>query len=674
MATTQQGVIKRFMHSLDINAITSGKDALNQAIAYASGGYLTDATTAINKMLKELNTYGASKFLSSRCGINLNNADTGAITGSDAGGGSTKTAASIVPESGKLNTSFNANSFTTKDGLTIRLYKTPTTDDEKYIWRALKTWWAEAGLTLIKNSYGYSLADADTTVKDLTIQFKKDKSGGYLAYTNYPKNINGRQTITLVINTAYFNSFSSGDVNGKSPNNPGYLDRTLAHELTHVVMMSKVASCKSLPQFILEGLAELTHGIDDLRQKIIETLVDNPTKLKSSLSLSSGSGNANAYAGGYIFLRWLAKQAALNYPSGGQSLTLDTGKLIFGNDEAESLVGSKSKDSIFGAGGNDTIKGSNGKDILWGDDGDDKIYGGSGNDSLNGGAGNDTLSGGTGDDLLTGGTGDDIFIYTAGNDTITDYAAGDKISVNVADISRSKVSGSNVIFYVGSGNFTVQEAKGAKITLLDTSGKEYSSIVGGTTLIVNDLSKSSVTAGSDIKVIDGSERTTKVKIIGNSKNNTITGGSSKDTIYGGAGNDKIYGGESNDSILGDAGNDRLYGQGGNDKLYGGAGDDKLYGGAGNDSLWGGVGNDSLCGNSGADTFFYSSGDGKDTIVGFDNNDTLTLDGLTFTSSYKNEVLTLNVKGGSVTLKDFTATTFHINDDTYKISGSKLVKK
>lgn len=44
-----------------------------------------------------------------------------------------------------------------------------------------------------------------------------------------------------------------------------------------------------------------------------------------------------------------------------------------------------------------------------------------------------------------------------------------------------------------------------------------------------------------------------------------------------------------------------------------------------------------------------------------------------TNSYKNSALTLKVDSGSVTLKDFTATTFNINDDTYKISGSKLVK-
>ncbi|MBR6713696.1 MAG: calcium-binding protein [Selenomonadaceae bacterium] len=681
MATTQQNVIKRFMHSLDLNAITSGKDALSQAIAYASGGYLTDITTAINKMLKELNTYGATKFLSDRCGINLSNSDTGAITGSDAGGSKAKTAASIVPESGKLNTSFNANSFTTKDGLTIRLYSTPKTDDEKYMWRAIKTWWAEAGLTLIKNSYGYSFADSDATVKDLTIQFKKDKSSKYLAATSYPQYINGHYTRLLTINTAQYKNFASGDVNGQSSIAKGYLDRTLAHELTHVVMMSKVDSCRTLPQFILEGLAELTHGIDDLRTDVIKSLANSPTKLKNSLSLSTGSGVANAYAGGYIFLRWFAKQAASNYSSVSHSLTLDTGKLIFGDANANSLVGGTGKDSIFGAAGNDTLYGNGGKDILWGDDGNDIIYGGTGNDTLNGGAGADSLSGGTGNDFLTGGAGDDVFAYTAGNDIITDYATGDKIYLDVANISKTTLSGSNVIFTVGTGKISVQGAKGERITLLDTSGKEYSTIVGGTTLIVNDLSKSPVTVSSDVKIIDGSERTKAVKITGNSLANKISGGTSKDTIYGGSGNDSIVGNAGSDKLYGDAGKDTIGGGSGNDSISGGAGNDKLWGNAGNDSIsggdgndtiWGGAGNDSLWGDAGADKFIYASG--NDIIFGFANNDTLTLDGLDFTSSYKNGAVTLTFDDGSVTLKDFTAKTFHIDNSTYKISGSKLVKK
>ncbi len=85
----------------------------------------------------------------------------------------------------------------------------------------------------------------------------------------------------------------------------------------------------------------------------------------------------------------------------------------------------------------------------------------------------------------------------------------------------------------------------------------------------------------------------------------------------------------------------------------------------------------MWGNAGADNFIYAKGDGKDIIYGFDNNDTLSLDNLEFTSATynkKSKAVTLKVDDGSITLKNFTATTFHINDDTYKISGSNFVKQ
>ena len=62
------------------------------------------------------------------------------------------------------------------------------------------------------------------------------------------------------------------------------------------------------------------------------------------------------------------------------------------------------------------------------------------------------------------------------------------------------------------------------------------------------------------------------------------------------------------------------------------------------------------------------------IIGFDDKDTLTFDNLDFKASFKNDAVTFNVSGGSVTLKDFVASTFHINGDVYRISGSKFVKK
>ena len=128
------------------------------------------------------------------------------------------------------------------------------------------------------------------------------------------------------------------------------------------------------------------------------------------------------------------------------------------------------------------------------------------------------------------------------------------------------------------------------------------------------------------------------------------------------------------TIIGSTGNDLITTHGKKISIKGGKGNDsiKIFGSA--TTVTGGKGNDTLWGSSYADSFVYTSGDGKDVIYGFDDKDTLTLDSLDFISSYKNNSLALTVNGGAVTFKDFTATTFNINGDAYKISGAKLVKK
>ncbi len=582
MATSQLNVIKKFMSSLDTTTL-SGTEALDKAVKYASGGYFSNITDAINKMIADCKSLGATNFLLKKCGIILNNADTGAITGSDAGGKTTKTADSVVPESGSLDTSFKDTSFTT-NGLTFRLGKTTSlSSDETQIWQSLKTWWAKETLNLIKESYGYSFADDDATVKEILVKFENKSTASYLAYSDYPTKVNGRYTLTLTINRAYFRNLQSTDVNGIS-NKKGYLDRTISHELTHSIMMAKVDNFKSLPLFIKEGLAELTHGIDDLRTEAIETLAENPTRLENILSLTSKIGNAYTYAGGYMFLRYLAKQAAnssststtgnsakvtvkgsvLTVSKNYSNTTLDLSKYSSAVKKVDAItlskgikiIGNSNANTIAAGTGNDTIYGGAGNDSLVGDAGNDKLYGGADNDTLSGGVGNDTLNGEAGNDKLYGGTGKD----------------------------------------------------------------------------------------------------------------SLSGGAGNDTLNGDAGNDKLYGGAGKDSLSGGAGNDTLNGDAGNDKLYGGAGLDTIYGGAGNDSLWG---------DAGADTFIYESGDGKDVIYGFENNDLLQITGA-FSASYNKSKKELAFKVDStknaITLKDFTATSFNINGTSYKISGTKLVGK
>ena len=161
---------------------------------------------------------------------------------------------------------------------------------------------------------------------------------------------------------------------------------------------------------------------------------------------------------------------------------LSRGISINGSSAADSIRGGSGSDTISGAAGNDTIHGGNNSDVvyggagndqLYGDNGADIIFGGEGNDCLSGGNGNDTLYGGAGNDTLTGGNGADIFVYESGNDLIADYRAGyDKIRLSSGTISRSSISGANVVFTIGSGTLTVRGARGRNITVIDASGRE----------------------------------------------------------------------------------------------------------------------------------------------------------------------------------------------------------
>ena len=748
MATTktQQEIIKRFMRALDITN-ASGRKALNAAVNYATGGYFSDFQAAVDKMVAECKSLGADNFLLQRCGINLSNSDVGAITGSDAGGSKTKTAESIVPESGKLDTTFSGTSFEVY-GVTFRLEDSSLSANEKYMWQALKTWWAREGLKLNEESYGYSFSDTDARTREIIVTFKNESSRGYIAYVAGLQKVDGRDVINLVINSSCFKNSDSSDVNGKSTKYPNfYLDRTLAHELTHAIMMAKVNNYGKLPTFITEGLGELTRGIDDLRSSTIKNLAKNSTLLKNTLDVETAGTSTNSYAGGYIFLRWLAKQGAQNYLStydaatttlSGKTLTLaenfsgktldlddysskiktvrasalDTGILIYGNDNANFLIGGSGNDTLIGGKGDDSLKGGDGKNIFVYSEGDDlivdysaddkisltsvlddttldgddvifKIVGGSltvkngkgktlnvinrlgerystvlGGTTLTltnaatspvtadssikildasarskaielvGNSKANSITGGKGDDTLTGNAGRDLFVYTAGDDLITDYSADDKISLSSA-IKAATLDGSDVIFTTKKGSLTIQNGKGKTLNVITAGGEKFSTVLGSTTLTLTNSAASPVTVDAAIKKIDASARTKATIITGNDKANSITGGS------------------------------------GDDQLHGGKGNDKLYGGAGNDSLWGDAGKDK-----------FICGDGDDIIFGFQDGDALSLDGLDFKTSYskKNSVIKFKFDGGSVTLKDFSATTFHVNDDVYQIVDSKFKKK
>ena len=686
--STAVGIIKKFVQTL-VETKNVGTAAVDEAFKAVGA---VNYEVFMNKFYKVRDNYLYSfqDFCEQECGIRINNTDTGAITGSDAGTSKTpKTSESIIPESAKAVelTSAQYNSFT-KNGLTVNITYFNKTDTEagedfdyssenylakqKLAVRALYNWWIPEALDLINESLGINFTDGRANTNEIDVVFYGNANGwNYhdgeaLDVTRISYDMGRASRVTFMINADYLYNLTANDKNGTLPQNcyiyredyynakayTNYLDRLIAHALAEVALKANVAYVDELPMEIAEGLCALVDGYDDATTAHYNFVnFDNDT-------------------GGYGRLRYLAKNYSDGLPDGvsyndKKTVLTVTNEFTGGTldlTELESTVKTVKATALK-------------KNIrILGNDNANSLAGGTGNDSLNGGKGNDSLNGGKGDDTLVGGAGKDVFIYTAGNDTVADYEAGDKISLG-GSISKTAVSGSDVVFTVGKNTLTVKDAAGKTLTLINDKGKEYDTVVSSAkTLKITNKTSSPVTLAADIGKADASARTKAVKIVGNKFDNVILGGSKNDTVYGESGNDSIVGNAGNDNLYGGSGKDTLVGGAGNDYLVGGAGNHQLKGDKGNDTLTGGAGNDSLWGGAGNDVFIYSSGDGDDVIFGFDSKDTLTLDTFDFAATYKKDVLTLTFEDGSLTFKDSSTKTFHINDDTYKISGSKLVKK
>ena len=670
--STPVGIIKKFVKTL-AETNKTGTAAADAAFKAVGAGNYTAFQSTFNAAKKG---YSNQDFYEQACGIRLNNKDTGAVTGSDAGGKIDKTAESILPETAKAVNLTNAeyNSFT-KNGLTVNIEYDEVTDKkaganfnydsatylekQKLVVRALYNWWIPEALDLINQSLGVNFTDGRANINTINIEFTDDVHYNYDGGRNaeaveleFDYDMGLASEVDLKINTSFLYNMTADDKNGTLPEYgkgkateknyylcsegdyrsdrfTNYLDRLILQAMTEITLKANIAYVDQLPSEVRTGLYEIVGGYDDAY---------------TSYSIPTNSG--------YAYLRYLAKTYSDGLPDG---VSYNAKKTVL------TLTTEYMEDTLDLADFASTVKNVNAKALkkaikITGNALNNSIVSGSGNDYLIGGKGADSLNGGKGNDTLKGGAGNDVFIYSAGNDVITDYAAGDKISLGTA-ISDATVKGSDVVFTIGKGTLTVKDGADKKLSMINPKGKAFDTVVSGAkTLTITNKTASPVTLEADVGTADASKRTKPVTIVGNKLDNVILGGSKNDILYGESGND---------SLVGNAGADKLYGGFGNDTLIGGAGNDTLIGGAGNDSLWG---------DAGADTFIYSSGSGKDVIFGFDNKDTLTLDSLDFTATYKNKAVTLTFEEGSVTLKDFTATTFHVNDSTYKISGSKFVKK
>ena len=321
VGNTPQDVIKRFMSALDKTNL-KGVAAVDQAIQ-ASSKFLSteDDILRMVKDCKKVNN--ADTFLRDYCNIILDNADTGAITGWDAGTSSVKTAESIVEEEGALQ-SFNGSSFNV-NGLTINVPPPQNTTQQNII-NGLYTWWAKKALDLVEQSYGsnYRFDNPSASVREMNLQFVSDNTSALaLVGSTYNVTTGRAVALSLRINMKYYNDLRADNVDGASDYKQGhvragYLDRTLAHEFTHAVMAANVDHFNDLPAWLKEGTAEMTHGISDERGIDMEALAAAPDKFLKALTSQPDATqvvvegvNAPSYAAGFILLNYFAKQTSL---------------------------------------------------------------------------------------------------------------------------------------------------------------------------------------------------------------------------------------------------------------------------------------------------------------------------------------------------------------------------
>ena len=505
---TQQEVMKAFMKSLDETEL-SGRAALDEAIQASSS--FDSYQEVIEKFYTDWKaTDNWHRFLVEKCGIVLDNKDTGAISGSDAGGATAKGADDIIPSKGEAK--YPEGSSFTVDGLTI--YGIPPkeelTEDQQYIVQGLYSWWIRDALALIKESYGLTFTDENTTNSRMKLEFIEVASGLLAAVSPDTQAGKVLESRKLMINMTDFKNMSWDNRQGViifDDTVTVRLDRTLVHELTHGIMVSNINYFGNLPLPIIEGgTAEIIHGVDDERyNSIITCAKDEETfkKIVKYLSPSSAGLNMSTipYEGGYIFMRYFLKQAAdttFDYDTYQKKVNVDSDSFATNYFDKVKMLGSNDADTITNSGSKVSINAKNGADLI-------KNY--SADVTIKTGSGNDTISNEGSNVKITSGADNDIILNT-GSDVKIDTGAGTDFIVNV---------GSNVKITSGAGSESIEN-----------SGSDVKIDAGaGDDLIVNDASNVKINAGAG------------------SDNISVYSGTSNVSVYGEKGDDYI----SNNGVL-----------------------------------------------------------------------------------------------------------------------------
>ncbi len=432
------------------------------------------------------------------------------------------------------------------------------------------------------------------------------------------------------------------------------------------------------------------------------------------VTINSGAGNDTISNNGYI------ENISVSAGAGNDSIYTYKAKYVtvLGGDGNDTIFNNRvDYGKIYAGAGDDTINNIVYGSYIDGGTGNDRI-------SLSGGYGGNTVVGGTGNDTIYGDAAAQFFRYASGdgNDVIYNWSANDTISITGGSYARSTV-GSDVVLKVGSGAITLKGAKNSTVNVKGTLASGGGSTIpapqpsgnaiygtNGHDNLINASSRYSVKSGISIYGYDGNDTITNYgknvyisggagndKIVSsNASNVTVNGNDGHDDINVSGDNARIYCDNGDDNVVsngsysvveGGNGNDYLRSNSGNNvSIYGGYGNDYIQatgnynpnrngffsGGDGSDtivtqvgnglSISGGAGNDliQLQSSRAACVIAYNSGDGNDTVTGFDGNDTLKVYGSYTRSTVGNDVV-VKVGYGSITLKNAKNSTLNISN-------------
>lgn len=193
------------------------------------------------------------------------------------------------------------------------------TEDKKKraVLDSLKAGWLSAAEDMVQQYYGLQ-GDGSTLKINLDTT---DGSSGVLASVTGASGLGN--DVTLNIDMADFSDISTPDGGAGAV----YDDRVIAHEMVHAIMLHSTGM--NLPQWFIEGTAELIHGADE---RLAGALAGGQT---AQGIVDTITGGGFSYEGGYVASRYLhdrlksmgvdgGMKGLMTYLNGHQGTDLDT--------------------------------------------------------------------------------------------------------------------------------------------------------------------------------------------------------------------------------------------------------------------------------------------------------------------------------------------------------------